>query len=213
MSQTKLTFKQKLKLFFKRNMYAILVSGSVFILAVALLATSIVRSKLIEKQNTENNLGEQSSSKIENIDKVEAASPDQVVFNYPVKDYTLGETHNDTTLVYNKTLNEWTTHLGVDFVTDGESDVMASYRGKIESITYDTLTGTTVVIDHGEGLKTSYSSLNGSVVEVGQFVNAGDVIGKTSMSASKESDLGAHVHFETFLDGKPVNPMEYLGEK
>lgn len=214
MSQEKLTKRERLKLFFKRNMYALVVSGSAFLLAIALAVTAIVRSKIIEKQQASENVGQIENVQTENIEKAEASTSDPIMFSYPVKEYTLGETHSDTTLVHNETLNEWTTHLGVDFIAPEGTDVLAAFYGTIESIEYDTLKGTTIIIDHGEGLKTSYSSLGENLpVEVGQTVQTGDVIGKTSTSASSEASLGAHLHFETFLDGQNVNPMNYLGEK
>ena len=210
MSQEKLKFKDRVKLFFKRNMYAVVVSGSAFILAVALLATMLVRNKLIEKQNAQEGV-HQENVQVENIEKAEASAPEPIIFSYPLKEYTLGETHSDTNMVYNETLNEWTTHLGVDFIAAEGSEVMAAYSGTVESVEYDTLKGTTIIIDHGEGLKSVYSSLSDNkIVGVGQTVAGGEVIGYTSNSASGESSLGAHLHFETILNGESVNPYDFI---
>lgn len=213
MSPNKITLKQKIRVFFKRNLYPIVVSGSAFALAIALLATALVRNKILKEQEAEQNgvVNEQVQTP---IDKAEASSPSAIVFSYPVKNYTLGSTYSDTNLVHNETLNEWTTHLGVDFIVADGTDVYPCYNGKVESVEYNTLEGTVVVIDHGDGLKTIYKSLgNGEFVGVGQDVTTSDVIGKASASATSEGALGAHVHLEVSENGTIVNPMNYLGEK
>lgn len=213
MSEHKLTFKQKAKLFFKRNTYAIVVCSCAVVLAVALAATAMFRSKLVNEQNEDVPVG---SVDVEEsvLPEAEAASTAPVVFNYPVKEYTLGATYSDSQLVYNESLNEWSTHLGIDFIVDGGSDVMACYNGVVDSVEYNSLDGTIVTIDHGDGLKTKYKSLTSDVkVSVGEKVTGGQVIGTASNSSSGEANLGSHVHFEAYKDGTAINPMTYLGEK
>ena len=152
--------------------------------------------------------------KIPDLDDALASSTAPVVFTYPVTNYTLGRSYSDTKLVYNETLKEYTTHLGIDFIVPDGSSVVASYGGTVESISYDSLTGTTIVLDHGDGLKTSYMSLSSDVaVKEGQAVKTGEVIGKASSSATGEQSLGAHLHFEAMQDGEYINPLTYLGEK
>lgn len=213
MSPNKITLKQKIKVFVKRNLYPIVVSGSAFALAIALTVTALVRSKIIKEQEAEQNAIKQEQAQ-NPIDSAEASSPSAVVFSYPVKDYSLGSTFSDTALVHNETLNEWTTHLGVDFIVADSTDVYPCYNGKVESVDYNTLDGTTIVIDHGAGLKTIYKSLASDVmVEAGQDVTTADVIGKASSSSTSEGSLGSHLHLEVTENGTKVNPMTYLGEK
>lgn len=211
MAEKKVKFTKKLKNFIKKNSYALIVAGCALTLAIALGVTAVTSANFKRKE------GYVENPPIENIipsGGAQASNTTPVVFNYPVKDYTLGNTYTDSSLVYNETLNEYTTHLGIDFIVGEGADVMASYAGTIESISYDTMTGTKIVIDHGNGLKSSYMSLSSEVnVVEGQSVGAGEVIGKASSSASGEQKLGSHLHFEVTLDGTPVNPMTYLGEK
>ena len=212
MKEQKIGFKQRVKLFFKKNLYAIVVAGSALVLAVALAITAMAGRDFSKQQESDqHDLGV-----IPNIpmEDAQASSTAPIIFNYPVEEYTLGNTYNDSSLVYNETLNEYTTHLGMDFIVSGNVDVMACYGGTVESIDYDSLTGTKIVIDHGDGLKTVYQSLDSDVtVQVGQKVAAGEVIGKASDSAGGEQGLGAHIHFETIKDGQAVDPMTYFGEK
>jgi len=212
MINNKPTTRQKIKAFLKRNSYALVVAGSAIVLAVALAVTAVTSARFNNaKKNEENN------TNIEEVlpnEEAQASSTAPVVFTYPVKDYTLGNTYTDSGMVYNETLNEYTTHLGIDFIVAEGADVMASLGGTVESIKYDTLTGTTIVIDHGNGLKTSYMSLASEVsVAEGEQVSTGQVIGKASNSAGNESSLGAHVHFEASENGTTIDPMTYLGEK
>lgn len=211
MAEKKVKFTKKLKNFIKKNSYALIVAGCALTLAIALGVTAVTSANFKRKE------GYVENPPTENIipsGGAQASNTTPVVFNYPVKDYTLGNTYTDSSLVYNETLNEYTTHLGIDFIVGEGADVMASYAGTIESISYDTMTGTKIVIDHGNGLKSSYMSLSSEVnVVEGQSVGAGEVIGKASSSASGEQKLGSHLHFEVTLDGTPVNPMTYLGEK
>lgn len=211
MNQNRITRKQKIKAFFKRNSYALVVACSALILAFSLVMTVIARSRLAYMENLEN------SENIENVkpnEEVQESSTTPVVFVYPVKDYTMGNTFTDSEMVYNATLNEYTTHQGIDFIVKEGTEVVACYDGTIESVSYDTLTGTAVVIDHGNGLKTSYMSLSSDVqVNVGDKVKTGQLIGYASSSAGGESGLGAHLHLEAMENGKQINPMTYLGEK
>ena len=212
MSPNKITLKQKIKLFFKRNLYPIIVSASALTLAIALMVTALYRNKLIKEEEV--NQVQEEVKVEENVDKAEASSPTAVVFSYPVKDFSLGSTFSDTTLSYNQTLDEWSTHLGIDFIVSDGADVYPCLNGVVESVDYSSLDGTSIVIDHGDGLKTVYKSMSSDVmVEIGQEVTTDDVIGKASSSATGEASLGSHIHLEVLKDGELVNPMTYLGEK
>jgi LysM repeat protein len=67
--------------------------------------------------------------------------------------------------------------------------------------------GYTVVVDHGQGLETLYIHLKEALVQAGAEVTRGDAIGEAG-SAGHSS--GPHVHFEVRLNGRPVNPLDYL---
>ena len=210
MVKNKITTRQKIKAFLKRNSYALVVAGCTLVVSLSLVLTAIARKNFNEELQENNPLIEDVAPN----EDVEASSTAPVVFIYPVKDYTIGNTFTDNEMVYNSTLNEYTTHQGIDFIVKDDAEVMACYAGVVEAVTYDSLTGTCVVIDHGNGLKTLYGSLNSNVsVAVGDKVEAGQVIGTASNSAGGESGLGAHVHLEASENGTPINPMKYLGEK
>ncbi len=115
------------------------------------------------------------------------------------------------TMVWSSTLGRFSTHTAMDFYAEEGSSVCAVYGGTVESVETTLLEGVTVVIDHGDGLKTVYNSLADSeMVTVGQKVNQGDVIGEVSITNRQEYKDGAHLHFEVLENGVNVNPLTYL---
>ncbi|MGN1299172.1 MAG: peptidoglycan DD-metalloendopeptidase family protein [Candidatus Scatovivens sp.] len=114
-------------------------------------------------------------------------------------------------LVYSKTLDEWTTHLGIDIKAEKTSVVKASEKGTIENIKNDPRYGLTIIISHQDGYKTMYSNLlSTEFVAVGDLVEKGQTIGTVGQSASFECADEAHLHFEMYKDGKNVNPTIYF---
>jgi murein DD-endopeptidase MepM/ murein hydrolase activator NlpD len=101
--------------------------------------------------------------------------------------------------------------MALDFFAEEGTKVFAVYDGVIESVGQDFLTGTTITIDHGNGLKTVYNSLaDGDNVVVGQRVKSGDVIGEVSLTNRQEYGEGAHLHFQVFENGEVIDPAKYL---
>jgi len=136
-----------------------------------------------------------------------------LTFTVPVANATIGEDFAIDSFVFSDTLNQWQAHTGIDFITEEAADVVAAADGEIVAvITDNVLDGNTVVIDHGNNLKTYYKSLAAEIpVSVGDVVKAGDTIGKTSLSSYSEFKEGCHVHFEMTLSDEIVNPNDYFG--
>ena len=66
-----------------------------------------------------------------------------------------------------------------------------------------------VYIDHGEGIQTNYRHLNPRKVNVGDHVNAGDIVGLIGEDPSTAGDP-AHLHFELQINGEKVDPESYF---
>ena len=64
-----------------------------------------------------------------------------------------------------------------------------------------------VMIDHGNGLSTLYGHNSRLLVQVGQTVEAGDII---ALSGSTGRSTGPHLHFEVRVDGEQTDPRAYL---
>lgn len=114
-------------------------------------------------------------------------------------------------LVYSRTLKEWTTHSGIDFECPLGSEVKAVLAGVVESVEEDPLMGIIITIDHGNGLKTRYSNLSTKdMVTVNQQIEQGQIISGVGRTASSEILDPPHLHFEVLKEGKAVDPKEYL---
>lgn len=119
-----------------------------------------------------------------------------------------------TALLYDKTMSDWRTHDGVDIAAEFGKTVSAMSAGTVTKVYYDDLYGTTVVIDHGNGLQCAYSNLEEvPTVYVGDTVAAGDIIGSVGATAGCESALESHLHLSASQDGVSVSPLEYLPQK
>lgn len=114
-------------------------------------------------------------------------------------------------MVFNSTLGRFSAHLAIDFFAPEGTEVLAVYGGTVESVDTTLLHGTTITIDHGNGLKTVYNSLaDGDLVTVGQTVSKGQTIGQVSVTNRQEYKEGAHLHFQVIENGDVIDPTKYL---
>ena len=103
-----------------------------------------------------------------------------------------------------------TNHKGTDIGRVGyTSSVYASKAGTVIISQYSSSYGNYVVISHGSGNTTLYAHMSSRKVEVGQYVNQGDVIGITG---STGNSTGPHLHFEITENGVRVNPLSHGAE-
>ena len=118
--------------------------------------------------------------------------------------------YSDTNLIYSETLEEWTTHYGIDIKAEKGSAVASSEDGKVKSIKDDPRYGLTVTIDHGQGFETVYSNLlSAEFIKQGDSVKKGQTIGTVGSSGAFEIVDEPHLHFEMLLDSQNVNPTTY----
>lgn len=144
----------------------------------------------------------------EPVQPVVAVLPDPVVM--PV-DGEIVTAFSMDTLVYNATLADWRTHDGIDISAEAGTGVLAAAAGTVADVREDGLLGTTVVLQHSDGCRTTYASLAPELsVKFGQRVDAGQLIGAVGTSAAGEAASGPHLHFSVSQNGVAVDPMEYL---
>ncbi|MGN0811896.1 MAG: peptidoglycan DD-metalloendopeptidase family protein [Candidatus Coproplasma sp.] len=111
------------------------------------------------------------------------------------------------------TLNSmWHFHTGLDLAASVGTPVVCCYDGVVESVTTDDpLEGNKVVIQHADGVKTSYSFIDVATgLKAGDSVKKGDTLGTVAEPAGKECMLEAHVHFEVIENGESADPDKYL---
>ena len=158
------------------------------------ITNTILNTALVENTNTVMNTSEQK--------ELEFQAP---VSGDIIKDFAIDN------LIFSNTLEEWTTHSGIDIKAEKTSVVAAAESGTIESIKNDPRYGLTITISHGNGFKTIYSNLlTTEFVSENEVVEKGQTIATVGETASFEIADDSHLHFEMYKDGKCVNPTIYL---
>ena len=95
-------------------------------------------------------------------------------------------------------------HQGVDIPLKTGDPIYAAFTGKVRMSKYLGGYGNVVVIRHENGIETFHGHLSKRMVEEGDWVNAGDVIG---LGGSTGRSTGPHLHFETRYQGFAFDPQ------
>ena len=99
-------------------------------------------------------------------------------------------------------------HNGIDIKVQRGDTIRAAFDGKVRITAYQRRGyGHYVVIRHGNGLETVYAHLQRKLVTEDQNVKAGDPIG---LGGNSGRSTGPHLHFETVLMGKSLNPALFF---
>jgi murein DD-endopeptidase MepM/ murein hydrolase activator NlpD len=98
-------------------------------------------------------------------------------------------------------------HSGIDIAGQRGTDVFAPARGVVKFAGKRGPLGNTVILDHGYGVRTHYGHSAELHVKRGQEVERGQVI--ASMGSTGRS-TGPHLHYAVEVNGKSVNPLDYI---
>lgn len=98
-------------------------------------------------------------------------------------------------------------HLGIDIDANTGDPVTAAAEGVVSFSGVRNGYGNVVEIDHGNGYQTLYAHNSANLVRAGDVVRAGQRIAKVG---STGRSTGSHLHFEVMLNGRQVNPRQYL---
>ncbi|MGI6151009.1 MAG: peptidoglycan DD-metalloendopeptidase family protein [Christensenellales bacterium] len=117
----------------------------------------------------------------------------------------------DSTLLYSRTLKQWTSHKGLDIAAPRGTAVRAVADGVVESVENDIMMGYTITIRHDGNMRSVYANLDAlPKLTAGESVRAGTEIGAVGNSAIAESADEPHLHFELYIDEKAVDPLPYV---
>ncbi|MBN8805170.1 M23 family metallopeptidase [Sphingopyxis terrae] len=98
-------------------------------------------------------------------------------------------------------------HNGVDIPAPYGTPIYATADGIVGRAQRLGGYGNYVEIEHGNAIETRYGHMSSFVVQPGQQVKKGDVIGYVG---STGRSTGNHLHYEVRIDGEPVNPMPFV---
>ncbi|WDC84213.1 peptidoglycan DD-metalloendopeptidase family protein [Caloramator sp. mosi_1] len=97
-------------------------------------------------------------------------------------------------------------HNGMDIAVPTGTPIYSMAKGEVIIAKYMSGYGNVVIIDHGDGLTSTYAHLSKILVSVGQVVEKGQMIAK---SGNTGLSSGPHLHFEIRKNGTPVDPAPY----
>ena len=98
-------------------------------------------------------------------------------------------------------------HAGIDIASPAGTPIRAADSGRVALAGVMGGYGNYTCIQHGGGLSTCYAHQSSIGVSQGAAVSQGQVIGSVGCTGSC---FGDHLHFETRINGSPVNPAGYL---
>lgn len=200
-----------------KSLHVALIVGSC-LLALVILALSIAVT--VQNRREKNVLPSPSGSLLQSATDPLAPTDvtpgvptiDEMIFVLPVEGGLLN-VHDLATLAYSVTMQDYRVHTGIDIETADGAAVLACANGSVAEISADSLMGNTIVIDHGNGVRSIYRNLGDTLPEgitVGATVKAGQLIGAVGNSAIVEVGENSHLHFELTENGAQVDPVLYL---
>jgi murein DD-endopeptidase MepM/ murein hydrolase activator NlpD len=98
-------------------------------------------------------------------------------------------------------------HAGVDLLQAYGAEIRAAGAGRVVHAGPMGGYGVMVEIDHGTGLATRYAHLSEVLVDEGEEVDKGAVVGRLGSTGRA---TGPHLHYEVRIDGEPVDPERFL---
>jgi murein DD-endopeptidase MepM/ murein hydrolase activator NlpD len=101
------------------------------------------------------------------------------------------------------------THLGLDLASTERAPVPAANAGRVVFAGWLSIYGNAVILDHGYGLLSLYGHMSALDAKVGAMVSKGQRLGTSGSTGLAGGD---HLHLEVFVQGKSVDPLEWLDE-
>ena len=125
-------------------------------------------------------------------------------FRIDLRNYVMPTPSTKITDIFGYRPNRRRIHQGLDIKVQTGDTIYAAFDGKVRITSYQRRGyGYYVVIRHNNGIETLYAHLSKRLVDVNQNVKAGDPIG---LGGNTGRSSGAHLHFETILMGKSIDP-------
>ena len=102
---------------------------------------------------------------------------------------------------------DWRFHNGVDLSSPSGTPIVATRSGVVTVAQYSSTAGYYVTVNHQDGFESKYLHMTHYIVDVGDTVTAGQIIGYVG---STGTSTGPHLHFTITHNGEYVNPADYI---
>lgn len=163
-----------------------------------------------EETESSNEIVDSRNGADQNQDGSAGATDTAADYIFPVKGEIIMEYSMDMP-IYWKTLDQYMTHSGIDIASPVGTPVQTCAGGTVTKIEENDKMGVTVEVNHGNGIISVYSNLAADgLIELGEVIRQGTVIGKIGQSAMFEFESPDHLHFEMRLNEAPVDPGDYI---
>lgn len=100
-------------------------------------------------------------------------------------------------------------HSGYDLAAPTGTEFMAAQTGKVRFAAELTLTGNTVILEHGLGIFSQYYHMDRIQVSAGELVEQGQILGTVG---STGFSTGPHLHYCVYVNGAYVDPAVFMNE-
>lgn len=165
-----------------------------------------------DDKNTESQTQKTAQSSENNDNKVFSLFDDSKEMSWPVSGKIVMD-YSIETAIYDKTLDQYRTNDSICISAPVGTQVKASAEGIVESISKDSESGNSVVINHGNGWLSTYSQLQDNIlVKEGALVKEGDVIGGVANPTNYSILMGPHLEFKLTKDEKTTDPKIVLAQ-
>lgn len=166
--------------------------------------------------STENAQAEEPQESADAAAEAEASAPvidvnftEETLMSWPLEGQVLLDYSMDHT-IYHPTLDLYKYSKGIAIQSSVGSPVMAASNGTVASIEEMSETGTTVVLDLGNGYQSTYGQLKDLNVVVGQTIPQGTILGYVDEPTKYYTEEGSNLYFAMSRDGVPADPIQYL---
>lgn len=174
------------------------------IFSIYIAETDFEKSKIyVDKEMKEKGTGENRAKSISSSQNARANPIKEPMWSEPFLYGTKGRI--TTGFGYSRYVNDMLTnrHSGLDIAAPRGTKVIASNKGKVVFSGFLTVTGNTIIIDHGGNIFTGYAHMKEREVEAGDMVERSQKIGEVG---STGFSTGPHLHFTLSVGTTFVNP-------
>lgn len=125
----------------------------------------------------------------------------------PIDNKDLVRLHTTFGMRLNPVLRIWTAHKGLDFTAPTGTSIYATGDGVVKDAYFSDSFGNVVYIDHGFEFETRYAHMARFIVNPGEKIKRGQVIGYVG---STGRSAGEHLHYEVLYQGIQINPINFF---